>query len=210
MAKKNVKERSNEVSADVSAEEKLKQAAIRVFTRKGYAATRTRDIAEEAGLNLALLNYYFRSKEKLFEIIIMEQLQQLFGIISVLANDPSTSLEKKLIYIASEYIDMLSENEHLPLFVLSEIRNNSERFVNTLNVSELLSNSVLIKQLKEKRPDINPMHHVITMLGMVIFPFIVKPVLFTAGQANEKNFKILIKERKKLIPLWVKALLKAK
>jgi len=77
-------------------------------------------------------------------------------------------------------------------------------------VSELLSNSVLIKQLKEKRPDINPMHHVITMLGMVIFPFIVKPVLFTAGQANEKNFKILIKERKKLIPLWVKALLKAK
>jgi AcrR family transcriptional regulator len=47
-------------------EEQIKEAARRVFTRKGYAATRTRDIAEESGHNLALLNYYFRSKEKLF------------------------------------------------------------------------------------------------------------------------------------------------
>ena len=49
------------VEADVSTEEKIKEAARKVFTQKGFAATRTRDIAEEAGLNLALLNYYFRA-----------------------------------------------------------------------------------------------------------------------------------------------------
>ncbi len=64
-----------EIEINASTEEKIKEAARRVFTQKGYAATRTRDIAEESGLNLALINYYFRSKEKLFDIIMLEHLQ---------------------------------------------------------------------------------------------------------------------------------------
>ena len=55
---------------DITTEEKIKQAAKAVFQKKGFAATRTRDIAEEADINLALLNYYFRSKEKLYGRII--------------------------------------------------------------------------------------------------------------------------------------------
>jgi AcrR family transcriptional regulator len=204
------KKKEKEVVADISAEERLKEAAIKVFTQKGYAATRTRDIAEEAGLNLALLNYYFRSKEKLFEIIMMEKLQQLFGIIIPLANDPSTSLDKKLTTIASEYIDMLSVNENLPSFILNEIRSNPERFVNTMQVTKIFSDSVLINQIKEKRPDINPLHFVINILGMVVFPFIAKPILFTSGQVDDKAFGVLMNERKQLIPLWVKAMMKAK
>lgn len=58
---------------DLSTEQKIIEAARKVFTRKGYSATRTRDIAEEAGLNLALLNYYFRSKQKLFELVMAEK-----------------------------------------------------------------------------------------------------------------------------------------
>lgn len=204
------KKKEKEVVADISAEERLKEAAIKVFTQKGYAATRTRDIAEEAGLNLALLNYYFRSKEKLFEIIMMEKLQQLFGIIIPLANDSSTSLDKKLISIASEYIDMLSVNENLPSFILNEIRSTPERFVNIMQIKKIFSDSVMVKQIKEKRPDINPLHFVINILGMVVFPFIAKPILFTSGQVDDKAFGVLMNERKQLIPLWVKAMMKAK
>ena len=51
------------------------QAARKLFTQKGFAAIRTRDIAKEAGINLALLNYYFRSKEKLFDIVMMDNFQ---------------------------------------------------------------------------------------------------------------------------------------
>jgi len=61
-----------EKKIDLSTETKIKEAARVVFYKKGFSATRTRDIAEEAGINLALLNYYFRSKEKLFEIIMFE------------------------------------------------------------------------------------------------------------------------------------------
>jgi len=59
-------------AVDPSTEEKIKNAARVIFHSKGYAATRTRDIADEAGINLALLNYYFRSKEKLFETIRLQ------------------------------------------------------------------------------------------------------------------------------------------
>jgi AcrR family transcriptional regulator len=64
MAKKNP---FKELETSVTTEERIKQAAVKVFQAKGYGAARTRDIAEEAGINLALLNYYFRSKERLFE-----------------------------------------------------------------------------------------------------------------------------------------------
>ena len=73
---------------DSSTEEKIKAAARKVFTRKGFAATRTRDISEEAGINLALLNYYFRSKEKLFDLVMMENMQHfLIGMKEVIYKD---------------------------------------------------------------------------------------------------------------------------
>lgn len=62
---------------DQTTEEKIKIAARKLFTRKGFAAVKTRDIAEEAGINLALLNYYFRSKEKLFKLIMEESFYNL-------------------------------------------------------------------------------------------------------------------------------------
>ena len=60
---------------EISTEEKILEAASKVFTEKGFAGTRTRDIAEHAGINLALLNYYFRSKEKLFEQVMKAKCQ---------------------------------------------------------------------------------------------------------------------------------------
>ncbi len=198
------------VEPDITTEEKIKEAARNVFMKKGYAATRTRDIAEEAGLNLALLNYYFRSKEKLFEIVMMEKVQKLFGIIAPILNDTSTTLEKKIEVAAGNYISMLMENPDLPLFVMSEIRNNPDRFAGKIQAVKLIQESHFVKQIKEKRPDINPLHFVISLLGMILFPFIAKPVLQDAGNLSTKGFQNMMEERKALIPLWVKALMKAR
>jgi AcrR family transcriptional regulator len=195
---------------DITTEEKIKEAARKVFMKKGYAGTRTRDIAEEAGLNLALLNYYFRSKEKLFEIVMMEKVQKLFGIIAPILTDTSTTLEKKIELAAGNYIAMLMENPDLPLFVMSEIRNNPERFANKVQAVKLIQESHFVKQIKEKRPDINPLHFVISLLGMILFPFIARPVLQDAGNLSAKAFQNMMEERKALIPLWIKALMKAR
>src|ERR1044071_9731716 len=104
---------------EASTEEKIKAAARKVFMQKGYGASRTRDIAEAAGINLALLNYYFRSKEKLFHEIMLERVQKLFGTIAPILMDDSTSLEKKIQLMAPKYIDLLTENPDLPMFVLN-------------------------------------------------------------------------------------------
>jgi len=100
----------------LSTEEKIKAAARKVFLRKGFSATRTRDIAEEAGINLALLNYYYRSKEKLFDIVMMDNFRQFIRGISINLTDGSTPLPEKVRTIATAYIDFLIGNPDLPLF----------------------------------------------------------------------------------------------
>jgi AcrR family transcriptional regulator len=196
--------------ADTSTEEKIKEAARKVFTQKGYAATRTRDIAEEAGLNLALLNYYFRSKEKLFELIMMEKMHKLFGALAPILNDTETSLDEKIELIALNYIDLLSVTPDLPLFVLSEIRNNPSKIGERMQVSKLIRESHFVKQLKARKPDVHPLQLIMSLLGMVLFPFIAKPVFGTTGILAQKEFDTLMNERKKLIPKWIGLMLKSK
>lgn len=195
---------------DISAEEKIKNAARKVFTEKGYAATRTRDIAEEAGINLALLNYYFRSKEKLFELVMMEKVQKMFGVLAPVLMNESLSLDEKISLIAENYIDMLLQNPDLPLFVLSEIRSNPEQFASMINSKKLLTESSLQKQLAEIRPDLDPLQFIMSLLGMSIFPFIAKPVFVGIGHIKPKDFDQLMAERKKLIPKWIKAMIKTR
>ncbi|HMI08631.1 MAG TPA: TetR/AcrR family transcriptional regulator [Flavobacterium sp.] len=191
---------------DKSTEEKIKEAARIVFMKKGYSATRTRDIAEEAGLNLALLNYYFRSKEKLFQQIMMEKVQMMFSVLFPIANNPETSLEEKITLLVENYITLLTKNPDLPLFVLSEIRNNPDHFQSKLGIN-LLKDSSLIKQLLEKRPDINPIQFLISLLGMTIFPFVASPLLQAANLVTENDFGDMMEQRRKLIPMWINSIL---
>jgi AcrR family transcriptional regulator len=197
------------VEVDLSTEEKIKEAAKKVFLKKGYAATRTRDIAEEAGINLALLNYYFRSKEKLFDLIMLEKLEKFFGAIAPILNNTGASLEQKIILFSGNYIDLLTANPELPLFILSEVRHNPDRFAHKLPVAKV-ADSHFMKQLQEKRPDVNPIHFLMNLLAISVFPFIMKPIFHASGIMNEKIFQTRMEERKALIPKWVNAMLKAK
>jgi AcrR family transcriptional regulator len=196
------------IADSLSTEEKFKEAARIVFTKKGYAGTKTRDIAEEAGLNLALLNYYFRSKEKLFEIIMMEKVQQLFSFIAPIANDQSKSLHEKIDLISKNYIDLLIKNPDLPLFVLSEIRNNPKRFGKMVQLDTMILQSHFIKQLAEQKKDINPLQLLLSFLGMLVFPFIAAPILNTTGALNEAAFNHFMEQRKTLVTQWMKVMLK--
>ena len=113
-----------EINKELSSEEKIIEAARKLFTQKGFAATKTRDIAEEADSNLALLNYYFRSKQNLFQIIIEKEFEELFGIITPILSNKEISLEEKIETLVSSYTKLLLGNPDLPFFVLSEIKGN--------------------------------------------------------------------------------------
>jgi AcrR family transcriptional regulator len=198
------------VTDSLSTEEKIKAAARKVFLRKGFSATRTRDIAEEARINLALLNYYFRSKQKLFEEVMKEKIQTLLQTLIPVLINPATNLEDKMKLIVSNYIEVLTANNDLPIFVLNELRKENVNFLSDLPIQKVLLQSSFMMQLKERRSDINPIHFLINLLGMTIFPFVAKPILTQSGLASEKNFQSLMKEREALIPIWMTALLKTK
>lgn len=192
---------------ELSTEDKILQAASKVFTEKGFSGTRTRDIAEEAGINLALLNYYFRSKEKLFEKIMFEKMQQMFGTILPILTDEKTSLDEKIDLATQKYLDLLSENPNLPLFVISEMQKGNSGLKNVLPVETILKNSTMLKQIQEKNADINPLHFLMNFLSLTIFPFVTKPVMSQFGIFTDESFKIFIEERRTLIPVWIKTLL---
>ena len=198
--------KAKKAELDLSTEEKIKEAASIVFTKKGYGNARTRDIAEEAGINLALLNYYFRSKEKLFQIVMAERIDKLFGVLGPVLNDESTTLEEKLEKITESYINMLLEHPDLPIFVLSEIRNNPEQLSNRFQARKHLTESVFVKQLIARRSDINPFHFLMNLLGMNLFPFVAKPVLQPIV-GNEEMYRQLMEQRKKLVPAWMRLIL---
>lgn len=192
---------------ELSTEDKILLAASKVFTERGFSGTRTRDIAEEAGINLALLNYYFRTKEKLFEQVMKVKIVLLFGqIIPILANE-KTSLEEKLDRASEKYFEILSKNPNLPIFVLSEIQKKTSDVKSILPVDKVLKNSVIMKQIQEKKPEINPFHFLINFLSMTVFPFVAKPLLTTFDVMNDKEFQKFVEERKTLVPLWMKMML---
>ena len=194
-----------------STESKIKDAAKIVFHKKGFTATRTRDIAEEAGLNLALLNYYFRSKKKLFEIIMMETLAGFMQNIALVFNDESLTLVQKIETIADKYIDLLIEEPELPIFILSEMRNDPQAYANKMPIAKMILQSDFAKQFQQafldnKVNEANPIHFIMNLLSLIVFPFAASPMMKLVGNLNNNEFEKIMLKRKKKIPVWIAAM----
>jgi AcrR family transcriptional regulator len=195
-----------------STEEKIKQAARKLFTQKGFAAVRTRDIAEEAGINLALLNYYFRSKQKLFDLVMMENFRQFLHIISGKLLDESIPVHHKIEIVVETYIDMLTQNPDLPLFILNEIRANPAHISAEIDKEAAPMRNLFFKQLQAAGEQghikqMEPLHFIANLVGLTVFPFVGKPILQRLTGTSDEAFYQYMQERKKLIPLWIKSIM---
>src|SRR5258708_2239782 len=167
------------IKIEESTEEKILAAAKKVFIAKGMYGARMQDIADEAGINKALLHYYFRSKEKLFEVIFMEAAEKLFPKInSIFESD--IPLFQKIEDFCEEYISVMIENPYLPLFVLNEISQDPENFLNRIwGKRNLPRPQKFLDQIgKEVRKGtikkISPLHLLMNLISMSIFPFVAK------------------------------------
>ena len=205
-----------QVVKDLSTEEKIKGAARKLFTQKGFAATKTRDIAEAAGINLALLNYYFRSKEKLFDLVMKENVQLFLGTMIENINNNPRSFEDQLDFIVGNYIDMLLENPGLPFFVLNLLQSgdlpiedkDDPLFKNIAQMRSSFLKNIEAATKKGKIKNIHPLHIIANMMSLIIFPFIASTLLMArAGNIGRQEFEQLMIERKKLIPEWIKAMI---
>lgn len=200
---------------DTSTEEKIKEAAKKLFTQKGFEAVKTRDIAAEAGINLALLNYYFRSKQKLFDVVMMENMQQFIKGVAAILMDDEAPIDKKLETLVAHYIDILCTTPDLALFIFNHIRSAAKDNRDDLEIpAEIIAARNKIQKQLSAAMDagliarIDPTHLMANMMGLIIFPFIASPILKSKRGISDKKFIELMQERKKLIPMWLKGMLK--
>lgn len=195
-------------SKPVDASEKILAAARRVFLVKGMAGARMQDIADEAGINKALLHYYFSSKEKLFEVIFLEEAKKFFPKINMIF-ESNLSLFEKIEVFTKEYIEVMQENPYLPMFILTQINQDSDKFLNKIlgktnqpNPQHLLAQ---IEQEVEKGTiqPISPVQLLMNLLSMCVFPFIGKPMMMHKIGLDELQFRRLMEQRKQEIPRFI-------
>ncbi|MCB0760721.1 MAG: TetR/AcrR family transcriptional regulator [Flavobacteriales bacterium] len=192
---------------DVSTAEKIKETARKLFTERGYGRVTTREIASSAGVNLALVNYYFGSKEELFNVIMMEVIQGFMAQMIVLLNDNHT-FEEKLQILVSNYIDLLTTQPDMPLFMLSEMRTNKGQLAQKLGMENLYKEARFFRELKERCPTgVHPVQFFLNMLSLMVFPFVGKPMIEVVTAIDQAQFNAFMHARKELIPQWILGML---
>ena len=191
-----------------STEERILAAAKKVFLTRGMAGARMQDIADEAAINKALLHYYFRSKEKLFEVIFMDAAQKLFPRINSIIESDSPLFEK-IERFCDEYIAILLENPYLPAFVLSEMNRDFEKFLSDVwGRNRLPRPQKFLEQLEREvkngtiRP-VNPVQLLMNLISLTIFPFVGKPMFQFNLQLDDRQFALIMEQRKKDIPRFI-------
>lgn len=200
----------NVLTKNVKTEELILNAARELILEKGVAGTKTRDITEKAGINVALLNYYFRSKKNLFRIIMQENLDQFFSQLQGVFQNEQSSFDEKIKALVDHYINLLTVQPDIPLYIINELKTNREYFVAHFVDKIQLQETIFFKQLcADLKSNINPMHIMINIMSMTIFPFIVHPIIEHIADVNHEHFLAMMEERKQWIPIWIKGIVNA-
>jgi TetR/AcrR family transcriptional regulator len=176
------------------------QAARKVFVRKGFAGARMQEIADEAGINKALLHYYFRSKEKLFDKIFLEAFKNFWPSIQTELEQGNGSVKCLIKAAVNAYTDMLMEMPYLPAFVIGEINRSPERMEELLKATGI--NPALIIGVIERGIEngevirIDPRSLVINIVGLSLFPFISRPLLSRMFFESNEEFMTFVENRR--------------
>ena len=163
--------------SDHNTEEKILEAARNVFIAKGLDGARMQDIADQAGINKALLHYYFRSKDKLFQKVFLEKGKEMLVILQEVINSEHLTVREKISILIDREFAKLEQDPMMPLFIITEMNRNPERL---LLVEELQVGKVhlkkLFKQVKKEieagtiRKDIHVEDIILDIMSLMHFP----------------------------------------
>jgi AcrR family transcriptional regulator len=192
-------------SSERETRDRILAAAHTVFLRRGTAGTRTQEIADEAGINKALLHYYFGTKAALadavFEQALGTILPRIFGILA----DPNRTIAEKVPAIVREQIDFHAARPYLAGYLISEMHAEPDRVARLVARRGEIPLGVLRRQLRQGaragtlRP-ISAEQFVVSLMGLLIFPFAVRPALGPLLQLDDSAWPAFLKERRRLLP----------
>lgn len=192
----------------MSTEEKIKEAAKKIFIKRGYAGARMNDIADELGMNKALLHYYYRSKEKLFEVIFFEVFDMLLPKLKATVTT-DLPLREKIELFVNTYVDAIASNPYVPMFILHELSQDPDRFVEKLkrrNSFPEIGQFILqiIQEMEEKSiQSYHPFHFFMNMISMCAFPFVARPMLQAVSGIEDDHWNEIMAIRKEEVTRFI-------
>ena len=208
-------------AADIDTETRILDGARRVFVRRGTAGARVQEIAAEAGVNQALVHYYFGSKEALAERIFLEAAGKLFPALAVVA-DPTASLEELIERFVHVYIDTVRQTPYLPGYLLAEAQQRPERLETLMqravgSVPSSVARRAMgrLKTLLEAEVAAGRMRPVpprllfLNLMALVAFPFVARGVITAVLGASDVEFEAILDERRRELPGFIMNALRA-
>jgi len=192
-------------------EEKIIASAERLFYQKGKAGTSMQDIADDAGINRTLLNYYFRSKDQLFEAVFRKALGEFVPELAALMRT-DIPFQDYIPAVVEKIIDTLLANPQIPIFVLQELSSNPERMpqiIKEMGLDPALAMEKMYSDgLVPSIAGMDPRQIILNLISLCIFPFAAKPVILDIlFQGDNEAYVAAMRERKVLLPQFIKQLM---
>lgn len=184
-------------------EQVIKDAAKKIFLLNGLKGARMQAIADEADINRAMLHYYFRTKEKLFEVIFADAMREMNDRMGAIATSDLTIFEK-IEHFVHGYSEKATENPEFDLFLMNEFRQNPKFFENLMKTSST-GNSIRtfiieLERASERREIVGEPYQIfISMVGACMLPFAGMTMLRTMIGKSEKAYQKLLSERKEFL-----------
>lgn len=181
-------------------EEQILEAAKDIFYEKGMNGARMQEIADKAGINKAMLHYYFRNKQLLFEAVFQNAFLLLAPKINTILNDDST-IEEKIRNFTYNYISFISVHPYLPNFVIQEL-NRNPGFIETMQKNESFPNVEKFNKQVEKEVEAGILQPIdgkqlfVHIISLNIFPFIATPLINGFLKLNNVEYKKMMEQRK--------------
>lgn len=185
---------------DTNTETTILNAAETIFQQKGMDGARMQEIADEAGINKALLHYYYRSKQLLFEAVFKSAFSLLAPQMNKILNDDSSVFDK-IKNFTSNYISFVMKHPYLPNFIIQELNKNPEFAINILAENnfpniEKFKNQIAEEVLKETIKPIKADQLFINILSLNIFPFIAAPLFKGFLNLSNEEYQLMLENRK--------------
>lgn len=191
----------------MTTEEKIFEAARSIFQKKGFAGARMQEIADEAGINKAMLHYCFKNKQLLFEAVFKNAFSQLAPQINEIFNSQDSVFDK-IRKFTSSYISFVVHNPYLPQFVIQEMNNNPEFVMAFLENEKRPNPAALLTQIEKEIAEgiikpINPKQLLLDIFSMTVFPFAAQTLVKGMIQISDSEFNLMMEERKTTIAIQI-------
>ena len=170
---------------------------------KGYDGAKMQEIADKAGINKALLHYYYRSKDKLYEMVAKAVLQRAVATVHQTIN-AEVPLEEKINRLIDFYIDTLGRNVFVLAFIVSEMNKHPEQFRDRILPPDLPKPERFFQQVREAveagriRP-VQPEHLLVNIISMSVFPFLAQPMMRIIMGKSNADMQDFLGERKAVV-----------